>query len=99
MLRHYALIFLFVLTGCGLTATRPKLEMSLAQTAFIAAKNANAQTLAPAAYRKAEFYYLKAKSAYKRKYFNKAKQYATLSQKFSELAEMDAVRKATLERY
>ncbi len=99
MHRLLALFFILVLTGCGLTTTRPKLEMGLAQTAFLAAQTANAQTLAPTPYRKAEFYYLKAKSAYKRKYFNKAKQYAILSKKFSELAEMDAVRKATLERY
>jgi|SRR5690606_31607334 len=99
MLRLLALSSLFILASCGLTATRPKLEMSLAQTAFMAAQNAKAQTLAPTPYRKAEFYYLKAKSAYKRKYFNKAKQYAILSKKFAEQAEMDAVRKATLERY
>ncbi|MBT5095203.1 MAG: hypothetical protein HOM21_13200 [Halobacteriovoraceae bacterium] len=68
----------------------------MAQTAFIAAKTAKAQSLAPGLYRKAEFYYLKAKSSYRRKYFNKAKQYATLSKKFSERAEFVAVRKAAL---
>lgn len=99
MLRLLAVISILFLAGCGLTTTRPKLEMSLAQTAFLAAQNANAQTLAPTPFRKAEFYYLKAKSAYKRKYFNKAKQYAILSKRFAEQAEMDAVRKATLERY
>ncbi len=92
-----ALLFLNMLVGCGLTATRPKLEMSLAVAAFIAAKNAKAQTLAPSNFRKAEFYYLKAKSSYKRKYFNKAKQYAILSKKFSEKAEFVAIRKTTLE--
>lgn len=99
MLRLTALFSILFLAGCGLTTTRPKLEMGLAQTAFMAAQNANAQSLSPTAYRKAEFYYLKAKSAYKRKYFNKAKQYAILSKKFAEQAELDAVRKATLERY
>jgi len=69
----------------------------MAQSAFIAAKNADAQTLAPSLYRKAEFYYLKAKSSYKRKYFNKAKQYAILSQKFSEKAEYVSIRKKALE--
>ncbi len=99
MLRLIALTTLLFLAGCGIATTRPKLEMGLAQTAFVAAQNAKAQTLSPTAYRKAEFYYLKAKSAYKRKYFNKAKQYAILSKKFSEQAELEAVRKATLERY
>ncbi len=83
--------------GCGLATTRPKMEMSLAQVAFLAAREAKAQTLAPGIFRKAEFYYLKAKSAYKRKYFNKAKQYAILSKKFSEKAEFIAIRKQTLE--
>lgn len=87
----------FVLTACGLTTTRPKLEMRLAQSAFIAAKEANAQTLAPGLYRKAEFLYLKAKSSYKRKYFNKAKEFAKASQKYSERAEYVAIRKKALE--
>ena len=85
------------LTACSLITTRPKLEMALAQTAFIAAKNANAQTRAPGLYRKSEFYYLKAKSSYRRKYFNKAKQYAILSKKFSERAEYISIRKKVLE--
>jgi hypothetical protein len=98
MTKNFFLISLLViLTACGLATTRPKLEMSLAQSAFLAAREAKAQTLAPGLYRKAEFYYLKAKSSYKRKYFNKAKQYAILSKNFSERAEFVAIRKATLE--
>ncbi len=90
-------VLVFILSACGLATTRPKLEMSLAQAAFIAAKNAKAQTLAPGLYRKAEFYYLKAKSNYRKKYFNKAKQYAILSKKFAEEAEFVSVRKKMLE--
>ena len=94
----YVLLSLMILLGsCGLATTRPKLEMSLAAAAFLAAQKAKAQTLAPTLYRKAEFYYLKAKSSYKRKYFNKAEQYAKLSIKFSEEAEFTATRKATME--
>ena len=89
-------IFLFV-SACGLTTTRPKLEMSMAQTAFMAAKEAQADVKSPGLYRKAEYYYLKAKSAYKRKYFNKAQQYALLSKKYAERAEYVAIRKKTLE--
>lgn len=88
---------MIILGACGLATTRPKVEMSLAQAAFLAARDAKAQTLAPGLYRKAEFYYLKAKSSYRRKYFNKAKQYAVLSKNFSERAEFVAIRKATLE--
>lgn len=92
----FALINL-ILGSCGIATTRPKLEIRLAQTAFIAAKEAKAQTLAPGLFRKAEFYYLKAKSSYKRKYFNKAKQYSVLSKRFSEKAEFISRRKAALE--
>ena len=91
------LCFIFVLTACGLTTTRPKLEMRMAQVAFIAAKEAKSEILAPGLYRKAEFLYLKAKSSYRRKYFNKAKQYAIQSKNYSERAEYVAIRKKALE--
>ena len=87
----------FLISSCGLMTTKPKLEMSLANAAFMAAKKSNATKLSPGYYRKAEYYILKAKSAYKRKYFNKAKQYAILSKKFSEKAEFLAIKKAALE--
>lgn len=87
--------FLLV-TACGLATTRPKLEMSYAQAAFLAAKQAKAEVYASSLYRKAEIYYLKAKSAYRRKYFNKAKSYATLCQKFSEQAEFESIKKKVL---
>ena len=85
------------LGGCGIAATRPKLEMSLAAAAFLAAKEAKSNVMAPNLYRKAELFYLKAKSSYRRKYFNKAKQYALLSQQYSEKAEFISIRKATLD--
>ncbi len=88
---------LILVSACGLATVRPKEEMGLAAAAFLAAKDAKAQTLAPGLFRKAEYYYLKAKSAYKRKYFNKAKQYALRSKQFSEQAEYVAIRKAALE--
>ena len=91
------IILSIFLTACGLTTTRPKEEMNMAQAAFLAAKSSKAEVHAPGLFRKAEVYYLKAKSAYRRKYFNKAKQYATLSQKFAEQAEFAAIKKATQE--
>lgn len=96
-MRLAALLSLFFLGSCGLTTTRPKIEMSLAQAAFLAAKEAGADTQSPTLYRKAEEYYLKAKSAYRRKYFNKAQEYALLSKRFAEKAEYEAVRKKALE--
>lgn len=83
----HLILISFILGGCGLTVTRPTEEMSLAAASFLAAKEANAQKFTPNLFRKAEFYYLKAKSAYKRKYFNKAQQYAKLCKTFSEKAE------------
>ena len=95
--RFFGLVLILVTAAsCGLAVTRPKLEMSMAAAAFIAAKEAKADTLSSNLFRKAEYYYLKAKSAYKSKYFNKAEQYAQLSQKFSEKAEYIAYRKQTL---
>ncbi len=91
------LIYLFIIGACGLATTRPKLEMSLSAAAFLAAKQAKAQRLAPGLYRKAEFFYLKAKSAYRRKYFNKAKQFALKSQELSEKAEFIAKKKGELD--
>ncbi|MFA6238199.1 MAG: DUF4398 domain-containing protein [Bacteriovorax sp.] len=98
-MKQYLLLLLLLsfFTACGLTTTRPKLEMSMAQVAFMAAKESQADVKAPGLFRKAEYYYLKAKSSYKRKYFNKAQQYALLSKKYSERAEYVAIRKKTLE--
>jgi len=93
------LIFLLSLGSCGLVVTRPKLEMSYAAAAFLAARKVGSAEKTPNLYRKAEFFYLKAKSSYKRKSFNKAKEYAIQSRKFSEQAEYITVRKQTLERY
>jgi len=91
------LLILNFLMACSLTATRPKKEMSMATAAFIAARESNAHISAPNLFRKAEYYYGRAKSAYRKKYFDKAKQYAILAQKFSERAEFLALRKAVLE--
>jgi hypothetical protein len=92
------LLFLcFMMSACGLTTTRPKVEMSLAQAAFLAAKEAGADVHASGQFRQAEDYYLKAKSAYRRKYFNKAKEYAVLSKKYAEQAEYSAIRKKALD--
>jgi hypothetical protein len=89
--------FTLILSACGLTTTRPKLEMSLAQAAFMAAKEAKADEKAPNLFRKAEVFYLKAKSNYRRKYFAKAKEYAMLSKKYSEKAEFKAIQVAAEE--
>jgi hypothetical protein len=96
-MKYKGLILFIFLWSCGLTTTRPKIEMSLAQAAFMAAKESGAEIHASNLFRQAEDYYLKAKSSYRRKYFNKAKEYALLSKKFSEEAEYTAIRKKALE--
>ena len=96
-MRLFLFLTLFTLGACGLGTTRPKVEMSLAQAAFMAAKEAGADVHASNTFRKAEDYYLRAKSAYRRKYFNKAQEYALLSKKFAEQAEYQAIRKKALE--
>lgn len=83
-----------MIQSCGLTMARPKLEMSLASAAFLAAKEVNARVLSPGNFRKAEVYFLKAKSAYKRKYFGQAQKYALLSKEYSEKAEYDSIKQA-----
>ena len=94
LLSNFKYTFIFLAIGCSLTATRPKLEMSFAAEAITAARKANAPILSSTLYRKAEFYYLRAKASYRRKNFSKAKQYAILSKKFSEDAEFDAIKKS-----
>ena len=96
-MRRLSFVLLLILGSCGLATTRPKVEMSLAQAAFMAAKEAGADVRAPNIFRKAEDFYLKAKSAYRRKYFNKAQEYALLSKKYSEQAEYQSQRKRALE--
>lgn len=71
--------------------TRPKLEMSLAQVAFEGAREAGSDEKSPQNFRMAEIYYLKARASYKKKYFSKAKEYADLSRRYSEKAELDSL--------
>jgi hypothetical protein len=89
--------FTVLTTSCGITQTRPKLEMELAAAAYLAARNVKANVVSPVLFRKGEVFYLKARSSYRRKYFNKAKQYAILSKKFSEQAEFAARKQSVLE--
>ncbi|MAX66413.1 MAG: hypothetical protein QF441_13630 [Bacteriovoracaceae bacterium] len=91
------LVLTLIFSSCALVTTRPKQEMSYAQAALLAAKAVKAEIHASQDFRKAENYYLKAKSSYKSKYFNKAKEYAKLSQKFSERAEFQTIKKLSLE--
>ncbi len=79
--------------SCALTVTRPTLEMEFAKAAFDAAQSANADRFDAANYRKAEVFYFKAREAYKRKKFDKAKKYAKTSLYYSERAEFYAIKR------
>jgi hypothetical protein len=96
LLHRYKFSVLFIiavlLSSCGITATRPKLEMSIAEEAFLSAKDAGGEEISPKEFRLAELSYLKAKSAYKKKFFDKASQYAKISIKYSEMAELNALK-------
>ena len=92
----FILLGLLTLKGCGVGVTRPKYEMNLAIISLQSAIEAKAPQEAPKLYRQAEYYFLKAKSAYLRKYFNKAKEYAIKSTKFSEKSEfISTIKKVT----
>lgn len=88
--RALYLVSAFFLISCSLLTTRPRLEMTLATSALKAAKSQGAPTKATQDYRKAEYYYEKAKNFYRLKLFNEAKYLSILSLRFSERAEEKA---------
>lgn len=93
ILTKLGFFFVFFLSACStITATRPKMELKLAQVAFAAAQNAGAEELSPQKFRLAEIGLIKAKSAYRRKAFAAAKKYCLVSIKYAEQAELEATK-------
>jgi hypothetical protein len=90
----YALTTVALLTvaSCALTATRPVQEMSDTGAAIRAAKEVQADTLAPELYRQANEWFLKARKEYKFKNFSFAQQYAVRARKFAEQAEYESIK-------
>jgi|GEM_PF-1502738 len=78
--------------GCSVAATRPVQEMSNAETAIRAAKDLNADSLAPELYRKANDYHFKAKREYRLKNFDLARKYAVRAMRYAEEAEFLALK-------
>src|SRR5271170_1694147 len=78
--------------SCALTATRPVQEMSDTTAALRAAKEVQADTLAPELYRQANEWFLKARREYKFKNFLFAQEYAGKARKFAEQAEFEAIK-------
>ncbi len=82
---------LVVLSGCSLTATRPMQEMSYTSAAIRAAKEVQADNLAPETYRQANEWFRKARKEYRLKNFKQAKDYADKARSLAEQAEFDSI--------
>ena len=83
---------LFLLVGCSAFGTRPVRQMSYAEAAFKAATQANAENSQPQLYLLAKDTLLRARSYYRLKNFKQARIFAIRSRRFSEDAELKAVR-------
>ncbi|OFZ19889.1 MAG: hypothetical protein A2X94_14625 [Bdellovibrionales bacterium GWB1_55_8] len=79
-------------SSCSLTATRPVQLMSDTASALRAAREVQAETLAPELYRQATEWFTRAKQEYKFKGFKMAVKYARKARTFAEQAEFQAVR-------
>ena len=83
---------LATLGGCAIVATRPVQEMSDTASAIRAAREVQADTLAPELYRQAGEWFLKAKNDYRMKNFSLAHDEAGKARMFAEQAEYEAMR-------
>ena len=90
--RFSFLILVGALASCSITATRPVQEMSDTAAAIKAAREVNADTLAPDLFRQANETFFRAKNEYKFKNFKIAKTLAEKARQFAEQAEFDALR-------
>ncbi len=79
-------------SGCSIMATRPIQLMSDTSAAIKAAKEVQADVLAPELYRQSNEWFFKAKHEYKFKNFHLAKEYAQKARIFAEQAEFESVR-------
>ncbi len=80
------------LTGCSLLATRPSQEMSDATAAIHAAKEVQADVLAPEIYRLAREAYIRARREYRFQNYARAAEELQRTRELSERAEFDALR-------
>lgn len=80
------------LAGCSVLATRPVQEMSDTAAALRAAREVQADTLAPDLYRRSNEWFSKARHEYKFKNFQNAKDYADKARRYAEQAEFEAIK-------
>ncbi len=78
--------------GCAVFAARPVNEMSQTNAAIRAAREVQAETLAPEYFRQANEWFFKAKHEYKFKNFRLAKEYADKARSLAEQAEYESMR-------
>jgi hypothetical protein len=82
----------FALSSCSITAVRPSQEMSNMEVAIRAAKEVNADVLAPELYRLAAENGQNARREYRFKNFQDAKKLADKARVFAEKAEFESIR-------
>lgn len=80
------------LSSCSLLATRPLQEMSFSSAAIRAAKEVQADTLAPEYFRQSNEWFSRAKREYKLKNFLLARESANKARYYAERAEFEALR-------
>jgi hypothetical protein len=85
-------VLALLFSGCSIFATRPVQEMSDTSAALKAAREVQADTLAPELYRQAQEWFYKAKHEYQLKQFHRAAEYAEKARKYAEQAEFHAIR-------
>jgi hypothetical protein len=78
--------------GCSILATRPVQEMSDTAAALRAAKEVQADVLAPELFRKSNEWFFRARHEYKFKNFKLAKEYAYKARFLAEQAEFEALK-------
>lgn len=82
----------FTLASCSVIQTRPVQEMSDTAAALRAAKEVQADVLAPELFRQAADWYTSARSEYRLKNFYDAKEFADKARRYAEQAEYEAIR-------
>jgi len=88
----FGIIILTTIGGCAVVSTRPTQEMADTQSAIRAAKEVQADSLAPDLYRQSNEWFFKAKREYKLKNFSFAEDYAEKAREFAEQAEFEAIK-------
>ncbi len=91
-------VFLPLLSGCGILATRPSRHLSYAEAAYMAAQKANAETLSPQSYQLARETLYRARASYRLKNFKLSRKLAIRARLLAEEAEFKSLYKDSDQR-